>query len=173
MMLPVFFVGEYDVPWEALTRTHLEYNAEKEATIDQVSDQSTLRQAEELAALLAEDEEELTARERALIEVLQGDRTPYTYAQWEYTILQSQSAVNRDATVWIDNTQKYCYDISYTTLADKTLMKFDGYVGNEAQEFKTGSLMQGGLYPPGIGVVPEVKKEAISSNENYIYWKKK
>ena len=160
------FVGEYDVPWDQLTRSGLAYSADKEAAIDRVADWSTSVQAEKLLEELKKPEEEQDA---TLIAVLQGDRTPYTYAQWEYIIPEKQAAVNGDTAVTIDNRQKYYYDITYTTLADKTLMNFDGYVGNEAREYKTDSMMQGGLYPPGEGTVPEVTKTAVYSNEDYIY----
>ena len=81
------FVGEYDVPWSETTRSALAYSALKEAAIEQVSDWSTQRQGEELKALL--EKSERSEYEEILVTVLQGDRPPYTYAQWEYTIPRS------------------------------------------------------------------------------------
>ncbi|MBQ8159449.1 MAG: hypothetical protein IJ083_01755 [Clostridia bacterium] len=104
------------------------------------------------------------------------------YASWHYTIPEKQDAVGANgAPTVIENANHYKYVFSYTTDADKSLMVFDGYIGNEASESKTDNEMQDGFYPPGTGTVPEVHKAVEpqtdpalkapnGSNEEYIYW---
>lgn len=197
-------VGEYDVPWshdeEANTtryarQTPRVYQLEGmtdadiqaalgDARADKAQAEADLLEAYELGGEEGEERAlEAAARIREAehrIALYSGEGDPYQNESWSYTIPDEVVATNGSQTLTINNAiNKYYYDISYVTLADKTKMNFDGYVGNEVTESRTGNLMQGGLFPPGVGAVPRVTKEVDTqhewapkgSNEDYIYWK--
>jgi hypothetical protein len=176
------FLGEYDVPWSELRRTPLEYIEAKDAAMGRLRglDEDAIQKLLDRELALPEED-----RVPYLIDAIR-DRSAYQFASWTYTIPQTQRAMNGGDAVVIDNRGHYYYDITYTTLADKTKMVFEGYVGNEAQEHRTGTQKQSGLFPPGVGAIPEVHKYVdqpvaddprlsgipeAGSNENYIYWK--
>lgn len=198
------FMGEYDVPWSDAKNADTTQFARKvprvyqldgktdeqiAAALEDAKQELENAQADlEAAYELGGEEGELEALKAATnikaaereIALYNGTGDPYQNQSWAYTIPNTVSATNGSQAVTIDNANnKYYYDISYITEANKTKMIFDGYVGNEVTESRTNNLMQGGLYPPGIGTVPSVSKEVDKqhewadkgSDEDYIYWK--
>lgn len=181
--------GEYNVPTSEWHFTELENrldglsDAEIKSRLNAARSALSDARAAYNAALDAGDDAEadaqaaLIAQQQDLVDLYSGVGSPYRFASWTYKIPDSVTAQLGGQSVTIDNTQKYYYEFTYTTIADKTKMVFDGYVGNEVGEDKTDNLMQGGVYPPGIGAMPHVTKELDTryldkgSDEDYIYWK--